>query len=172
MIAEIKALLPALSDAAGGDAAGAARGQRAACGTCRSQAVVEIAELLELAPGRSAGHAVLLRLLQAGRAARRARGRGSAARSAARCAAARKCWSTCASEPGIQPGETTADGKLTLEFAECLGACEFAPCMLAGDTLHKNLTNESADAVRDRVVRSRTRCVTGRMTSNRRCRTT
>jgi NADH-quinone oxidoreductase subunit E len=47
---------------------------------------------------------------------------------------------------GIRPGETTRDGKLTLEFAECLGACEFAPCMLAGDTLHKNLTNQSAEA--------------------------
>ncbi len=46
---------------------------------------------------------------------------------------------------GIQPGETTADGKLTVEFAECLGACDFAPCMLAGDTLHKDLTNEKAD---------------------------
>jgi len=47
---------------------------------------------------------------------------------------------------GISPGQTTPDGKLTLEFAECLGACEFAPCMLAGEVLHKNLTNESADA--------------------------
>lgn len=47
---------------------------------------------------------------------------------------------------GIHPGETTANGKLTLEFGECLGACEYAPCMLAGDELHKNLTNESADA--------------------------
>ena len=47
---------------------------------------------------------------------------------------------------GVRPGETTADGKLTLEFAECLGACEFAPCMLAGDKLVKNLTPESADA--------------------------
>jgi NADH-quinone oxidoreductase subunit E len=46
---------------------------------------------------------------------------------------------------GIRPGETTADGKLTLEFAECLGACEFAPCMLAGKNLVKNLTNESAN---------------------------
>mgnify|MGYP002401109770 CR=1 FL=1 len=45
---------------------------------------------------------------------------------------------------GVRPGGTTADGKLTLEFAECLGACEFAPCMLAGDTLHKNLTDETA----------------------------
>lgn len=45
----------------------------------------------------------------------------------------------------IKPGETTADGKLTLEFGECLGACEFAPCMLAGEQLHKNLDQPSAD---------------------------
>lgn len=47
---------------------------------------------------------------------------------------------------GVHPGETTADGKLTVEFAECLGACDYAPCMLAGETLHKDLTNEKADA--------------------------
>jgi NADH-quinone oxidoreductase subunit E len=46
---------------------------------------------------------------------------------------------------GVKPGGTTADGKLTLEFAECLGACEYAPCMLAGDTLHKDLTKESGE---------------------------
>ena len=46
---------------------------------------------------------------------------------------------------GIHPGETTADGALTVEFAECLGACEFAPCMLAGNNLHRNLTEESAE---------------------------
>ena len=45
----------------------------------------------------------------------------------------------------IRPGETTADGKLTLEYAECLGACDFAPCMLAGETLHKDLDKEKAD---------------------------
>lgn len=48
-------------------------------------------------------------------------------------------------QAGVQPGGTTADGKLTLEFAECLGACEYAPCMLAGETLHKCLTNDKAD---------------------------
>src|SRR5687767_9254445 len=32
---------------------------------------------------------------------------------------------------GLHPGETSADGKVTLEVAECLGACEYAPCMLA-----------------------------------------
>jgi len=47
---------------------------------------------------------------------------------------------------GIEPYGTTADGSLTVEPAECLGACDFAPCMLAGRTLHKNLTKESAEA--------------------------
>ena len=47
---------------------------------------------------------------------------------------------------GIHPGQTTQGGELTVEPAECLGACDFAPCMLAGETLHKNLTAESADA--------------------------
>lgn len=46
---------------------------------------------------------------------------------------------------GIAPGETTGDGKLTLEYAECLGACEYAPCMLANDTLHPCLTADKAD---------------------------
>ncbi len=52
---------------------------------------------------------------------------------------------------GIRPGETTANGKLTLEFAECLGACEHAPCMLAGDTLHKSVTLEQADAFLEKL---------------------
>ena len=43
------------------------------------------------------------------------------------------------------PGETTADGKLTVEFAECLGACEFAPCMLAQDRVHGDLTDEKVE---------------------------
>lgn len=45
---------------------------------------------------------------------------------------------------GIKPGETTPDGKLTIEAAECLGACEFAPCMLAGEEVHKNLDAQKA----------------------------
>jgi len=34
---------------------------------------------------------------------------------------------------GIEPGGTTADGKVTVEFAECLGICDFAPAALADD---------------------------------------
>src|SRR3989304_1090775 len=45
---------------------------------------------------------------------------------------------------GAAPGETTADRRVTLEFAECLGACEGAPCMLINDRCHMNQTQESA----------------------------
>jgi NADH-quinone oxidoreductase subunit E len=53
---------------------------------------------------------------------------------------------------GVRPGETTPDGKLTLEFGECLGACEFAPCMLAGEQLHACLDRESADHFLDSLT--------------------
>jgi NADH-quinone oxidoreductase subunit E len=48
---------------------------------------------------------------------------------------------------GIRPGQTTADGRITLEFAECLGACDFAPAILADDTLHGDMTKEKIDAL-------------------------
>ena len=34
---------------------------------------------------------------------------------------------------GLKKGQTTKDGKLTVEFAECLGICDFAPAALADD---------------------------------------
>ena len=46
---------------------------------------------------------------------------------------------------GVAPGETTPDGRVTLEYAECLGACEHAPCMLADSQLVKSVTNDQAD---------------------------
>jgi NADH-quinone oxidoreductase subunit E len=45
----------------------------------------------------------------------------------------------------VTPGGTTKDGNITLEFAECLGACEGAPCVLVDEDCHMNLTNESFD---------------------------
>jgi NADH-quinone oxidoreductase subunit E len=44
----------------------------------------------------------------------------------------------------VSAGETTADGRVTLEFAECLGACEAAPCMLINDECHGDLSEEKA----------------------------
>jgi NADH-quinone oxidoreductase subunit E len=46
---------------------------------------------------------------------------------------------------GVRPGQTTPDGRVSLQFAECLGACESAPAMLVNETLYKDLTKEKID---------------------------
>ena len=48
---------------------------------------------------------------------------------------------------GVHPGETTSDGRITLEFGECLGLCDFAPAMLAGTKVYKNMTVEQVEEV-------------------------
>jgi NADH:ubiquinone oxidoreductase subunit E len=40
---------------------------------------------------------------------------------------------------GINVGETSEDGKFTLEGVRCLGACGLAPAMLIGDDTHGNI---------------------------------
>lgn len=53
---------------------------------------------------------------------------------------------------GIHPGQTTPDGKLTIEFAECLGICDFAPAALADDgRIFGPLTPDNVDAMLDDV---------------------
>jgi len=41
---------------------------------------------------------------------------------------------------GINPGETTPDGRFSFALANCIGACDQAPAMLIDETLHGNLT--------------------------------
>src|SRR6516225_6050609 len=49
---------------------------------------------------------------------------------------------------GIEPGQTTRDGKLTVEFAECLGICDYAPAALADDgRVFGPLDEEKVDAM-------------------------
>lgn len=52
---------------------------------------------------------------------------------------------------GISHGETTADGKFTLEHVECIGACDYAPALLANGVLHKNLTENKIDKLLDKL---------------------
>lgn len=46
---------------------------------------------------------------------------------------------------GVRCGQTTPDGQITLEFAECIGACDGAPACLRDDTHVMNLTPEKLD---------------------------
>ena len=52
---------------------------------------------------------------------------------------------------GVEPGGTTTDGRVTLEYAECLGACEGAPCILVNDECFVNQTEESVANLIERM---------------------
>jgi NADH-quinone oxidoreductase subunit E len=55
---------------------------------------------------------------------------------------------------GIEPGQTTRDGKLTVEFAECLGICDYAPAALADDgRIFGPLDEARADAMIEELSR-------------------
>jgi NADH:ubiquinone oxidoreductase subunit E len=45
-------------------------------------------------------------------------------------------------ELGINPEETTADGRFTLTLTNCIGACDQAPAMLIDDEVYGQLTPE------------------------------
>ena len=50
---------------------------------------------------------------------------------------------------GIEAGETTPDGRITLGHEECLGACAWAPMMRVGGTYHEDLDVEKAKQILD-----------------------
>jgi NADH-quinone oxidoreductase subunit E len=45
-------------------------------------------------------------------------------------------------ELGINPGETTSDGRFSFELTNCIGACDQAPAMLVDDEVYGDLTPE------------------------------
>jgi NADH-quinone oxidoreductase subunit E len=53
----------------------------------------------------------------------------------------------------VPPGGTSADGKITVEFAECIGACEGAPAVLINDEARMSITPDKVDALLDELRR-------------------
>jgi NADH-quinone oxidoreductase subunit E len=52
---------------------------------------------------------------------------------------------------GVQPGETTADGRFTLSTVECLGSCGTAPVVVVNERYHENMSAEKIDALLERL---------------------
>ncbi len=52
---------------------------------------------------------------------------------------------------GVRPGETTRDGRVLVEVAECLAACEEAPVLLADEERCARVTPEAIDALLGRL---------------------
>jgi NADH-quinone oxidoreductase subunit E len=54
---------------------------------------------------------------------------------------------TLESELGVHPGQTTADGLITLEHIECNAACDYAPVVMVNWEFFDNQTSSSARAL-------------------------
>jgi NADH:ubiquinone oxidoreductase subunit E len=52
-------------------------------------------------------------------------------------------------EVGINVGDTSEDGRFTLEAVRCLGACGLAPVMLIGEDTHGNIVPSSTIKILD-----------------------
>ncbi len=52
---------------------------------------------------------------------------------------------------GLRPGETTADGKFTLEVVQCLASCGTAPALRVNDELYENMTGEKIDELLEKL---------------------
>lgn len=50
---------------------------------------------------------------------------------------------------GVEAGETTKDGRITLGHEECLGACGYAPMMRVDETYHEDLDLQKAKQIVD-----------------------
>ncbi len=62
-------------------------------------------------------------------------------------AGAKRIIERCKERLGIEVGETTADGRVTLLAVECLCACEAAPMMQVNDRYELGLTPETVDRI-------------------------
>lgn len=54
----------------------------------------------------------------------------------------RLAWQVLREELGLEPGETSPDGRWTLEAVSCPGICGVGPVLLVDDTVYGNITPE------------------------------
>lgn len=57
---------------------------------------------------------------------------------------------TLVNETGARVGETSEDGRFTLEAVRCLGTCGLAPVMLVGEEAHGNLDPKLVEEILSR----------------------
>ncbi len=55
---------------------------------------------------------------------------------------------------GIEPGETTPDGKLGLQTARCIGCCSLAPVVIVDERIHPHVRPEDVQALIDAKTRT------------------
>jgi NADH-quinone oxidoreductase subunit E len=110
------------------------------------EAIVEIAELLDLHPAEVQDTMTFYQFFKESEKDKLGRDRLWVCRGlACMLRGANELIDHCEHKLGVRCGERTADGKITLEFAECIGACDGAPAVLLNDKHVMDVTPEKAD---------------------------
>jgi len=52
----------------------------------------------------------------------------------------------------IKPGETTLDGRFSLEIVQCLASCGTAPALRVNDELYEHMTSETIEALLEKLA--------------------
>jgi len=115
--------------------------------TVSNEAIVEIAEILELHPSEVQDTMTFYEFFK-GEGEKLGKTRLWVCRGlACMLRGAYELIEHCETKLGVKCGHTTADGAVTLEFAECIGACDGAPACLRDDVHVMNVTTEKADTL-------------------------
>ncbi len=110
------------------------------------EAVAEIAELLDLHPAEVQDTMTFYQFFKEKESDKLGRDRVWVCRGlACMLRGAYELIGHCEAKLGVRCGHTTPDGRITLEFAECVGACDGAPAVLLNDEHVMDVTPEKAD---------------------------
>jgi NADH-quinone oxidoreductase subunit E len=115
--------------------------------TVSNEAIVEIAEILELHPSEVHDAMTFYEFFKTGGDKLGANRLWVCRGLACFLRGAYELLDHCKGKLGVECGQTTSDGKITLEFAECIGACDGAPACLVNDVHVMDVTLEKADVL-------------------------
>ncbi len=115
--------------------------------TVSNEAIVEIAELLDLHPSEVHDTMTFYAFFKTGGEKLGAKRFWVCRGLACMLRGAYELIEHCEKSLGVHCGQTTSDNRITLEFAECIGACDGAPACLIDDVHAMNVTNETADRI-------------------------
>jgi NADH-quinone oxidoreductase subunit E len=68
------------------------------------------------------------------------------------CDGADKVADYISAKLNLKPGESSPDGRFSLESVQCLASCGTAPAMRVNDQLYENLTPAAIDAILERLM--------------------
>jgi len=109
------------------------------------EAVLEAAQIFDMSKAEAYGVATFYSYFKVGK-----RGRNViriCESAPCHIAGADKIVAALESELGIKMGETTADGKFTLEFTECVGQCQATPVITINSQPYGDMTPEKIKTV-------------------------